>query len=46
LFEVNGKPGKVTVRKLKQHDLIQNAYQRPLLYAEMLLKEKYDGTGA
>ena len=46
LFEVNGKPGKVTVRKLKQDDLIQNAYQRPLLYAEMLLKEKYDGTGA
>ena len=46
LFEVNSKPGKVTVRKLKQDDAIQNAYQRPLLYAEMLLKEKYDGTGA
>jgi hypothetical protein len=39
LFEVNGKPGKTTVRKLKQDDLIQHAYQRPLLYAKMLLKE-------
>ena len=46
LFEVNGKPGKVTVRKLMQDDLIQHAYQRPLLYAEMLLKEKYYGTRA
>lgn len=46
LFEVNGKPGKVTVRKMKQDDLIQNAYQRPLLYAEMLLKEKYHGIRA
>lgn len=40
LFEVNGKPGKVTVRKLKQDNLIQLAYQRPLLYAEMLLEGK------
>jgi glutathione synthase/RimK-type ligase-like ATP-grasp enzyme len=46
LFEVNSKPGKVTVRKLKEDDLIQHAYQRPLLYAEMLLKEKYYGNGA
>lgn len=46
LFEVNGKPGKVTVRKLMQDDLIQHAYQRPLLYAEMLLKEKYYGIRA
>lgn len=45
LFEVNSKPGKTAVRKLKQADLIQQAYQRPLLYAKMLLKEKKDGTG-
>ncbi len=40
LFEVNGKPGKTTVRRLMQDDLIQLAYQRPLLYSQMLLEEK------
>ncbi|MHB8125014.1 MAG: YheC/YheD family protein [Desulfitobacteriaceae bacterium] len=39
IFEVNGKPGKVSVRRLKQNKLIQLAYQRPLLYAKMLLEE-------
>lgn len=39
-FEVNGKPGKVTVRRLKQSHLTQLAYQRPLLYAKMLLEEE------
>lgn len=40
LFEVNGKPGKVTIRKLKQDHLLQQAYRRPLAYAKILLEDK------
>lgn len=40
LFEVNSKPGKVTIRKLKQKNLLQQAYRRPLAYAKKLLEDK------
>lgn len=38
LIEVNGKPAKSTIRKLGREDLIQAAYQRPLIYAQRLLE--------
>jgi glutathione synthase/RimK-type ligase-like ATP-grasp enzyme len=40
LFEVNGKPGKVTVRKLRNKHTIRLAYERPLSYAALRLEEK------
>jgi hypothetical protein len=38
LIEVNGKPAKSTIRKILRDDLIQLAYKRPLIYAQLLLK--------
>lgn len=40
LFEVNGKPGKVTTRRLGNQHNICLAYERPLRYAALLLEEK------
>lgn len=40
LFEVNGKPGKVTIRKLGNKNAIRRAYERPLRYAALRLEEK------
>lgn len=40
LFEVNGKPGKTTIRKLGNKRKIRLAYERPLRYAALRLEEK------
>lgn len=40
LFEVNGKPGKTTIRKLGNKRKIRLAYERPLRYAALRLEEE------
>lgn len=39
LIEVNGKPGKSSIRGLEDKKMIAQAYERPLLYAKMLSEE-------